>query len=65
MMAEYKARESWMRNFPPMDYLEEGDILIIRGKRFEIKDSFKWDGRRVYATNGGYVFYADELERID
>ena len=57
MMAEHKARERRMRNFAPMDYLEEGDILIIRGKRFGIKDSFKWDGRRVYATNGGQVFY--------
>ena len=65
MANKYKARESWMRNFPPMDYLKKGDILIVSGKAYTIKDSFKWDGRRVYATNGGQVFYADELKRID
>ena len=63
-MATYKARER-MKNFRPMDYLVEGDTLIIRGKAYTIKEAFKWDGRLVYTTIGGSVFYADELERID
>lgn len=64
-MAVYRAKENWKKNFPPMNYLVEGDTLIICGKAYTIKESFEWDGRLAYTTIDGPLFYADELERLD
>ena len=64
-MATYKAKLTWMKNLKPMNYLQEGDVIIIRGKEYTVKESFEWDGRLVYTTADGDVFYADELQRLD
>lgn len=59
----YKVRVSWLGNNRPMDYLECGDELEIKGKTFTVTAVYQWDGRKVVETDDG-VFFADELVRV-
>jgi hypothetical protein len=63
-MATYKARHTWIGKNPPMDYLERGDQVEIRGKVYTVKDKFHWDGKLVYDTDYG-LLYAEELQRVE
>jgi hypothetical protein len=63
-MAIYKARHTWVGKKAPMDYLERGDQVEIRGKVYTVRDAFQWDGKLVYDTDYG-LLYADELQRVE
>lgn len=72
MMAVYKMRENWKGVDKPVDYLKPGDVIIIHGMEFIIKDRFPCkdkDGveRLVYVADDEdeTTFWAHELERID
>lgn len=62
-MAIYKARESWLGNHPPMDYLKTGDKVVIRGEKLTIRIPFWKDGRLGYTTDRR-LLWADELVRV-
>lgn len=62
-MALYQARESWMKDHPPMNYLEKGDRVRIRGTEYRVELVYMWKDRLVVETDRG-IFYADELKRI-
>lgn len=63
MMATYQARVTWKGIKQPMDYLERGDRLEIRGQTYTVRERFTWDGKLVYDTDNG-LLYAEELLRI-
>lgn len=62
-MATYQAQISWMKDHPPMDYLQKGDWLQIRGTEYRVELLYRWNDRLVVETDRG-IFYADELKRI-
>ena len=71
-MAKYCMRENWKGVGKPVDYLEPGDIIVIYGMEFTIKDRFyrkdKDDiDRLVYVADDEdeTTFWSHELERID
>lgn len=49
-MATYQAQISWMKDHPPMDYLQKGDWLQIRGTEYRVELLYRWNDRLVVET---------------
>lgn len=73
-MAKVHLRETWTGVIRPVEDLKPGDVMVIRGAEFTVKDRFRWPDtegidRVVYVVvgEGGneYTLWSHELERMD